>query len=73
MIGFRQEGNTLIWEMNHETLYIEPWGPQQPAACGLPRGRTSSTMCLRRCWRRRRRCRDRDWRKSDYSQRRYVG
>ncbi len=26
MEGFRQEGNALIWEMNHETLRVEPWG-----------------------------------------------
>jgi len=26
MFGFRQDGNKLIWELNHETLCIEPWG-----------------------------------------------
>ena len=26
MSGFRQEGNKLLWEMNHEILCIEPWG-----------------------------------------------
>ena len=26
MKGFRQQGNALLWEMNHETLRIEPWG-----------------------------------------------
>jgi alpha-D-xyloside xylohydrolase len=26
MKGFRRENNTLIWERNHETMLIEPWG-----------------------------------------------
>ena len=26
MQGFRQQGNALIWQRNHETLQIEPWG-----------------------------------------------
>ncbi len=26
MYGFRQEKNTLRWELNHETVLIEPWG-----------------------------------------------
>ena len=26
MDGFRQQQNTLVWERNHETLQIEPWG-----------------------------------------------
>ncbi len=26
MSGFRQQGNTLIWEQNHELVQIEPWG-----------------------------------------------
>ena len=26
MQGFRQQGNVLIWERNHETVQIEPWG-----------------------------------------------
>ena len=26
MEGFRQDGATLIWEGNHETVKIEPWG-----------------------------------------------
>ena len=26
MEGFRQSGNALIWEGNHETVKIEPWG-----------------------------------------------
>jgi alpha-D-xyloside xylohydrolase len=26
MQGFRQQDNALIWELNHETLRIEPWG-----------------------------------------------
>ena len=26
MYGFRQENNTLVWELNHETVQIEPWG-----------------------------------------------
>jgi alpha-D-xyloside xylohydrolase len=26
MQGFRQHQNTLVWERNHETLQIEPWG-----------------------------------------------
>ena len=27
MNGFRQQGNALIWESGHETVRIEPWGP----------------------------------------------
>ena len=27
MEGFRQEGQALIFELNHETVRIEPWGP----------------------------------------------
>ncbi|MCS7222173.1 MAG: glycoside hydrolase family 31 protein [Anaerolineae bacterium] len=27
MMGFRQEGNSLVWEQDHETVRIEPWGP----------------------------------------------
>jgi len=27
MKGFRQENDSLIWEGHHETLRIEPWGP----------------------------------------------
>ncbi|GAC1468409.1 MAG: glycoside hydrolase family 31 protein [Ktedonobacteraceae bacterium] len=26
MYGFRQEQSTLLWEQNHETVKIEPWG-----------------------------------------------
>ena len=26
MQGFRQQNNVLVWELNHETLRIEPWG-----------------------------------------------
>ncbi len=26
MYGFRQEKNALLWQENHETLQIEPWG-----------------------------------------------
>ncbi len=26
MRGFREENGTLIWEMNHETVVIQPWG-----------------------------------------------
>jgi len=26
MLGFRQEKNKLFWDMNHETLCVEPWG-----------------------------------------------
>jgi len=26
MQGFRQQKNRLLWEQNHETLQIEPWG-----------------------------------------------
>ncbi len=27
MAGFRQQNSKLIWEQNHETLQVEPWGP----------------------------------------------
>lgn len=27
MNHFRQEGNALLWEQHHETVRIEPWGP----------------------------------------------
>lgn len=26
MPGFRKEGGVLVWQMNHETVRIEPWG-----------------------------------------------
>jgi len=26
MQGFRQQKNMLLWEQNHETVQIEPWG-----------------------------------------------
>ena len=26
MQGFRQQQNGLLWEGNHETVQIEPWG-----------------------------------------------
>ena len=26
MQGFRQQQNGLLWERNHETVQIEPWG-----------------------------------------------
>ena len=26
MQGFRQQDNALIWELNHETVQVEPWG-----------------------------------------------
>lgn len=26
MKGFRKENNTLVWEMNHETVWIQPYG-----------------------------------------------
>lgn len=26
MAGFLKRGDTLVWEMNHETVWIEPWG-----------------------------------------------
>jgi len=27
MENFRQEKNSLLWEKYHETVQIEPWGP----------------------------------------------
>jgi hypothetical protein len=27
MKNFRQEKNALLWEKYHETVRIEPWGP----------------------------------------------
>jgi len=26
MSGFREENKTLVWERNHETVVIQPWG-----------------------------------------------
>ena len=41
MEGFRQSDNALMWEGNHETVKIEPWGkdyvPEKMAAYGVSR------------------------------------